>query len=173
MEDDLEARRFRSHNKWLAILATVFLVGLGGTIAVYLMFLRFMLAHPNVDNDMMLRLSVSWLPAIFYMWILWTLRGLFRDLASEGLGFRPPLLKALSRIGWGLMLAAVTTLAMGPLLNVITAPHRIGNFMLFDLPHITLVVVGLALILLARMLKRALKLEAETREMREVLETFI
>ena len=114
----------------------------------------------------------GWLPAVFYLWALWSICELFRGFARGALAFSATV-QVLARVGWGLMLGAVTALVMTPLLVTLPEGERLrGAFALVNVPALTLVVVGLALIALSHMMQRAQALEAEAARLKATLEEF-
>lgn len=159
----MNADAFRRNNlilKWTASLIFVALV------LIMMMFPLSILLSPRMTTALAIRLSVPWLPGLFYVAILWRLRGLFADLAAGGAQFSRRLIDALASVGWLLAAGAVMSLLVNPLLNLLLPPHRIGGLMIFDLPALALVMVGVTLVLLARMLTRAIAMQDE-------LESFI
>jgi len=90
-------------------------------------------------------------PALF-LWALWEATGIFVRM-DRGDAFGPTMVNGMRRLGWGLMLGAWASSIAAPSLI-----HVIGNGFVtmvgarFDLSisNITLAVVGLVLILLAR-----------------------
>ena len=126
-----------------------------------------------MSDERLLRMAVSWLPAVFYIWVLWSIRDLFRALTRGTFGFAN-MIVALARVGWGLMLGAATALIITPLLMMLNENERIrGAFALLNVPALTLVIVGLALIVLSHMMRRALALEAEAARLKATLEEFV
>jgi hypothetical protein len=82
--------------------------------------------------------------------------------------------RALNRVGWALALGATATVLVSPALLALTQrPHAMATFAAVDVPAATLGVVGLALIAVSRMLKRAASLEAEASDLKTVLKDFI
>jgi DUF2975 family protein len=118
------------------------------------------------------RIALTWSPVVFYLWALWTLRTMFSAFASGGLAFQPVVARALSRVGWALALGAATTVATAPIVLSLTSQPRMGGFAVFNLPAITLGVVGLALIAVAALLKRGMALEAEAASLKAELGEF-
>lgn len=167
---DDETLRFRCLNRRLALAATAAIALIALFVALSLLVLA--LGRLRAPETLM-RLALTWSPSAFYLWALWTLRGLFAGLAREGPGLRPAVTTALSRIGWALVGGAVTTFIAAPLVAFIETHHQGGWFGTFNTPALTLCLLGLALVVLARMLRRAAHLETRVEALENVLESFI
>ena len=113
----------------------------------------------------------SWAPAAFYLWAFRAAPS--SALARGGLNFQPLIAQALSRVGWALALGAGVSVAAAPLTLSLGGPHAFGGFAVFDVPALTLGVVGLALIVLANMLRRATAIEAEATKLKATLQEFV
>ena len=168
MSEDNE--QFHRLGKLFTLITTVVLVVIVAMAALYAVAIW---RAGVADPDVLTRLGLSWLPSVFYLWALWTLRGLFANLATSGLKFQPGLTVALSRIGLALVAGGVTTLVTAPIVSLLTRPHHMGGFPIFNVPALVLVMLGIALFVLARMFRRALVLESEARGLRHVLDGFI
>ncbi len=172
MTDDheQEAHRFRSFNRWLAVVAALAIVAIVGVIAITLLVVsRWQSSHPET----LTRLALTWSPSLFYLWAMWTLRGLFSDLSRSGPAVQPAVTRALSRIGLALMGGAALTLITAPFVLAQETPHRAGGFAIFNVPALTLGLLGLALIIVARMLKQAIAAQARVKSLETKLEGFI
>jgi hypothetical protein len=165
---DSGVERFRKLNRRFAIAATVVIAAIAMMMVIYAI-----VALRGLQAPVLLRLALSWSPSLFYLWALWTLRDLFVQLAHSGPGVQFGVTAALAKIGWALMLGSLATLVVTPLINMMTEPHHLGSFPLFDVPALTLGMVGLALLVVAPMLKRALHFEAEAKSLKNVLEGFV
>ena len=126
------------------------------------------------------RLALSLSPAVGYLWALWTLRGMFRALARDGLTFQAAVIDGLDRVGRGLGVGAALSMMEGPVMYFLTRGWRTGGastsiieIMNVNVPALTLVVTSMALTVLARMLGRGARLEAETARLKTVLDDFI
>ena len=170
VSSDGEVVRFRRHNRWLYMAATAVIAAILAIMALTLLIVsHWRMSHP----DAVMRLALAWSPSIFYLAALWTLRGLFAGLARAGLSCQPSLTKALSRIGLALMAGSALTVATAPAILALSHPAPSGWFATFNVPALTLFMLGMALAIIARMLRRAIALEAEADEMKGVLEGFI
>jgi len=168
--NESEIRRFHALNRSFFAAVTVVIVASVAVISVYAVVV---IRGSGLPHAVLIRLLLGWLPCCFYLWALWTLRNLFAQLSRGGPGVPLGVTKALSGIGWALMLGAALTLIVTPWIDRLTKPHRMGNFPRFDLPALTLGMVGLALLVLGPMLKRAIRIEAEAKSLKDVLEGFI
>ena len=162
--------RFQQLNRILA-LATALVIAV--ILLIMVLYVYVIVSRGLTDPDVLLRLGLSWLPALFYLWALWTLRGLFRGLAESGLTLRHGLSAALSRIGLALICGAVATIVTAPVVALLTKPHHLGMFALSDAPALALAMIGVALMVLARVLVQAIKLQGDAHQLRDVLESFI
>ncbi len=169
-ENDVYIARFRSQSRQFQRVASVaFAVILTlAVLTVAVAVARWDAMGPRALS----RLALIWAPAGFYLWALWTLRAMFAGFARGGLAFQPAIARAISRVGWALLLGAATTLATSPLVLALTVPHRMGGFAAINLPALTLGVVGLALIAVAAMMRRGMALEAQTASLKATLDEF-
>ncbi len=166
----MDEDRFRKRSRWFMRATTAIMAAIIAFAALYAwVIVRAQLTDP----DVLWRLGLSWLPSVFYIWALWTLRGLFAGLSGEGLRFQSGLMTSLARIGWALVAGGLTTIVTAPMISTLTKPHHMGGFAVFDVPALVLVMLGVALIILARMVRQALALQAEAGKLRNVLEGFI
>jgi hypothetical protein len=118
------------------------------------------------------QLPLAWLPALFYLWALWSARQMFREFSRGGFVFGAVVSAALGRIGWALALGAGAALVIVPV-RLAMGMQVVGGFALFNAPALTLGIVGLALIAMARMMRRAAALEAKVASLNAVLSDFI
>ena len=85
MDDPAEV--FQRRNRRFLIAANVVLAAIAAVIVLTLIVL--LTRGPTMRVASIERLALSWAPAAFYLWALWTLRGLFAALARGGLNFQP------------------------------------------------------------------------------------
>lgn len=108
-----------------------------------------------------LRVVVA-LPAVGYLWALWSAQRALGDLAA-GRTFQPTVSRAMRHIGAGVLAGAlVETFAMTNLMRMILGGT--GSYLYFNLSAIVLGVVGAALILLARLVDEARAMQVELDE---------
>lgn len=166
-----ESERYRRRSRWL-MRGTSLVIGL--ILLVAALYVYVVLRAQLDDPQVLLRLTLSWLPSVFYLWALWILRGLFAALAGDGLRLEPGIGKAMARIGVTLMAGGATTLLTAPLVGLLARqPHKMGSFPLLNVPALVLMMLGLALLLLARLLRQGVALQAEAGRLRDELQGFI
>jgi hypothetical protein len=114
---------------------------------------------PRALLDLTLEYLLRISPGVFYLLALWAVRRTFGEL-SHGRLFQPALARGLRDVG--------SNLAWGAGMDVLGAPVLLrwvegvpGSVLHFNTAAIALGVVGLALALLARLLKRAADMQAE------------
>lgn len=102
------------------------------------------------------------LPAIGYLWALWSAQAALGALAA-GRTFHPVVARALRNIGIGVLIGALLQVfAVVNLLRVVFDGR--GSYLYFDLSAIVLGVIGAALILVSRLVDRARALQSELDE---------
>jgi hypothetical protein len=125
-----------------------------------------MLAGPDAaalgpGQRWLLRLIVA-LPAVGYVWALWSAQRALGDLAA-GRTFQPTVSRAMRHIGGGVLVAAlIEVVALPNLIRLVTAGA--GSYLYVDLSAIVLGVVGAALVLLAHLVDGARAMQAELDE---------
>lgn len=159
---------FRRHCRTLQIMATGVFVCLALVLAFP--YLLIPLAHVAMteaatasgQRQLLLGL-VQVSPGICYLWALWAMRRALGSLAAGQL-FQPTVARALRQIGGGVIAGAMISIfAVTNISRVIV--HGRGGFAYFDMSGIVLVMVGAALIMLARLVDQARRLEAELDDM--------
>jgi len=169
---DIALADFRRRNRLFAAIATAAIAVIAGIMALTLLVV--ITRWDALADQTLRRLALTWAPTPFYLWALWSLRGMFGAFARAGLSFQPALAGALVRIGWGLLLGALTTLVASPFVLAMRAPRGMtGGFATFNVPAFTLGIVGLALIATARILRHGARIEAEAASLRAELEEFV
>lgn len=136
----------------------------GGVIAllicVYVVAFTSLLAKTDTLRP---GLVLNLIPAIFYLWALFAVRRVFLALSQDVRSRYESVADALSRIGWGLMLGAASTAI--PILNLFWQPKQGGgNLIAIVAPSLTIFVLGLALTVLAPLLRQAADIETELKE---------
>jgi len=107
-------------------------------------------------------LGVQALPALGYLWALWSVQRALGDLAL-GRIFHPTLARALRHIGIGVLAGSLLKVFAVTNLTRLLIEVR-GSYAYFDLSAIVLGVVGAALVLLARVVDEARLVQAELDE---------
>jgi hypothetical protein len=105
--------------------------------------------------------AVYWFPSLFYVWALIAIRRTFRDIGRGAL-FGPSIARGLRHVGWALLIGgAVNSFIIGVVHNSYvpqgfsTGDTHAFRGLSFDPAYIMLVLIGLALLLLARLIKAA------------------
>lgn len=102
-------------------------------------------------------------PGVCYLWALWAIRRALDDMATGQL-FQPTVARALRQVGGGVIAGALISIFVVTNISRMIV-HGHGGFAYFDLSGIVLVIVGAALILLARLVDQARKMERELDDM--------
>ena len=118
---------------------------------------------PMTDSQRLWLTGVQGLPALGYLWALWSVQRALADLA-RGRTFHPTVARAMRHIGVGVLLGAL--LEVFVVINLVRwVLDARGSYLYFDLSAIVLGVVGAALFLLARLVDQARAVQAELDEM--------
>jgi hypothetical protein len=165
-----QTTQFRRRARQFRLAATLAIAAIAGVILLTLIVI---LTRWNAFGDTALvRLALTWTPAIFYLWALWALRSMFAAFAGAGPAFTPIVANALTNIGWALLSGAAVTLVLAPFVLTLAHSHAMGGFAIFNVPALTIAIVGLALIATAHMLRRAAEIEAQAAALKSELEEF-
>ncbi|MDT9600707.1 hypothetical protein [Sphingosinicella rhizophila] len=165
----------RQHSLWLARF-TLFLLA-GTAFALLLPTLVLLAVHAASEGTWprLLGWSIETaLPSIFYLYALWAIRITFRDYAAQGL-FGPTLAIGCTRAGAALALGAVASAIVAPnLLRLLEPGGSWANpgFVRFDSAYLAVGVVGIAITLLGRLLRRAVEVQREAAQLRRELQDF-
>ena len=122
---------------------------------------------------------LRWSPSILYLYSLWSIRQGFKDFAIGGV-LGPAIAAGCFRAGIALALGASLSAVGVPNLARILIDRglidpSIGLFhgvLVFDTAYLAVGVVGLALMLLGRLLRRASEIQAEAAALRNELDEF-
>jgi hypothetical protein len=106
--------------------------------------------------------AVQSLPAIGYLWALWSVQRALGDLAA-GRIFHPTLARALRHVGIAVLVGSLLKVFVVINLTRLLLDVR-GSYLYFDLSAVVLGVVGAALVLLARVVDEARLVQAELDE---------
>ena len=107
--------------------------------------------------------TIWWLPAVFYLFAVWSIGRAMGDLAKGRL-IQPTLASALRRVGIALGVGGVTSVFLVLNLMRLVGAAR-GGYLHFDVPGMTLGMIGGALYLLGRVVDQASRVQAELDEM--------
>ncbi|HEY0026802.1 MAG TPA: DUF2975 domain-containing protein [Allosphingosinicella sp.] len=127
----------------------------------------------------LIRAAVIWSPSIFYLYALWAVRSAFRDFATGGV-FGPAIARGCTRAGVALAIGATLSAVGVPnLMRILHAqnlversPSEFTGVLIFDTAYLAVGVVGLALVLLGGLLRRAVEIQGEAAAMRSELDEF-
>jgi hypothetical protein len=167
----------RRQSLWLSRLTAVLF---GATAALIGFTLAVSALGPAATPDLLPRLLVRWSPTFFYLYALWAIRGTFRSFGRGG-----ELGAAVARgcIRAGFALAAGATLSAVGVPNLIRILDTLGlvarrpgewaGFLHFDVAYLAVGVVGLAMVLLGRLLGWAGELQREAAALRDELGEFL
>lgn len=156
-------RRMCGQFRWLAVFMVV---SVGGVIAfmtlVYPVLWAFAFkTHPRAPN--MLTFTVWSLPAICYLFGVWSIGQALGDIAKGRL-IQATLPSALRRVGISLGVGGVISVFVVTNLMRLVGGAK-GGYLHFDVGGMTLGMIGGALFLLGRVMDQALKAQAELDEM--------
>ena len=172
--------KLRQHSRWLARLSLFLLVATALVIVVPTVLALSMVSGRGGNWTTLLGWSlVTWLPSVFYLYALWAIRSAFSHFAKGGT-FGPAIARGCTRAGWALAIGGTLSAVGVPniyrLLQLQGFPggpiQRIGTVLHFDTAYLAVGVVGLALILLGRLLARAAELQGEAARLRGELDEF-
>jgi hypothetical protein len=156
---------FRRHCRALRLATQVVFYGLVLLVLSGAAGLPFFPNGAKLPADFPTRLAlyvVQALPALGYLWALWSGQRALGDLAA-GRIFHPTVARALRHIGIGVLAGSLFKVFAVTNLTRLFIDMR-GSFAWFDLSAIVLGVVGAALVLLARVIDQAREVQAELDE---------
>jgi hypothetical protein len=149
--------QLRRHSLWLSRL-TLFLLVATALVTVAPVLIGFALAPARGLPPALAFTAVLWMPVPFYLYALWAIRGAFRGFAAGGT-FGPAIAAGCTRAGFALAIGGTLSAVGVP--NVMRVLHGQGSVLVFDVAYLAVGVVGLAMILLGRLLSRAAAIEDE------------
>ncbi|HYJ52289.1 MAG TPA: hypothetical protein VEW04_03870 [Allosphingosinicella sp.] len=149
--------QLRRHSLWLSRLTLVLLVATA-LVTVAPVLIGFALAPARGLPPALAFTAVLWMPVPFYLYALWAIRGAFRGFAAGGT-FGPAIAAGCTRAGFALAIGGTLSAVGVP--NVMRVLHGQGGILSFDVAYLAVGVVGLAMILLGRLLARAAAIEDE------------
>ena len=152
-----DADQLRRHSLWLSRL-TLVLLTVTALVTVLPVAIGFGLAPVRGLPPPLAWAALTWLPVPFYLYALWAIRAVFRAFAAGGT-FGPAIASGCRRAGWALALGGALSALGVP--NLMWLVYGRGGPLQFDVAYLAVGVVGLALILLGRLLARARALEDE------------
>jgi hypothetical protein len=156
---------FRRHCRLLRLATQVVFYGLALLVLSGAAGLPFFPNGAKLPDDFPTRLAlfgVQALPAIGYLWALWSVQRALGDLGA-GRIFHPTVARALRHVGIGVLAGSLLKVFAVTNLTRLFIEMR-GSLAWFDLSAIVLGVVGAALVLLARVIDQAREVQAELDE---------
>jgi hypothetical protein len=124
--------------------------------------------------------ALYWTPAPFYLWALWAIRRTFRDIAA-GAAFSPAVARGLRHLGLANVLGGALSLVMVPILKLarrgdhVAAMERLASIDFDDAlmwTYLMLVFLGISLLLLSRLITRAVAFRARNEALERELKEF-
>ena len=158
--------RFRRKCRQFRGLAVFMVVSVGGLLVMtgwgrpLLLWLR---GEDPVPTRFVLAWTISSLPAACYLTAVWSIGRSMGDLAKGRL-IQPTLASALRRVGIALGVGGVISVFVVMNLMRLAGLAR-GGYLHFDVPGMTLGMIGGALYLLGRVVDQASRVQAELDEM--------
>jgi hypothetical protein len=134
----------------------------------------------SAERGFLLVQALYWSPAPFYLWALWALRRTFRDVAA-GAAFTPAVARALRRLGLANVVGGSLGLFMVPILKLarrgahVAAMERLASIDFDDVlmwTYLMLIFMGITLLLLSRLMTRAVAFRARNEALERELEGF-
>lgn len=168
----------RRQSRWFGRLTLVLLVLTALVVLIPTIMAGVVLARRDGPlTDLLAWSALTWSPTIFYLYALWMIRGAFSGFAAGGV-FGPAVAAGCARAGAGLALGGTMSAVGVPnlywMLGLPGTPggpvQRIGSVLHFDTAYLAVGVVGIALMLLGRLLARATELQAEAARLRGELD---
>src|SRR5688572_24307001 len=156
---------FRRHCRLLRLATQIVFYGLALLVLTGAAGLPYFPNGAKLPENFLHRLAlfaVQALPAIGYLWALWSVQRALGDLAV-GRIFHPTLARALRHIGIGVLVGSLLKVFAVINLTRLLLDVR-GSYLYFELSAIVLGVVGAALVLLARVVDEARQVQAELDE---------
>lgn len=173
-----DLKRLRSASRHFAAAALVMTALL--LIAVAGMVIEQARNPANARPELLILRTIYVLPALFYFWALLALWRTFRDIGG-GATFEPAISRGLRQLGWALLGSGVASAFLVPLIAITilraarangTVPPG-GHHGHVDAAHLMLVLVGIAILLVARLFAMAAQYRARKDELETELSEFL
>ena len=135
------------------------------------------LRAPSGDvHELTLLHAFYWFPSLFYLWVLVAVRRTFADIA-RGAMFGPSIERGLRHLGWGLIGGGFLSTILAPWVRSGPLPMSYvdGRTQIFgiDDADLVLALVGVAVLLVARLLSRAARTHARSIALEAELKGFV
>ena len=171
--------QLRRHSVWLARLTLFLFVATFSILVLTAIGIGTGGGRGGQAGSVAWRLGIYWSPTLFYLYALWSIRRAFGAFGKGGV-FGPAMAAGCTHAGWALAVGAGFSAVGVP--NLMRALHaagliegglgRFGAVLQFDTAYLAVGVVGLALVLLGRLLGRAAELQSEAARLRAELGEF-
>ncbi|HEY8591499.1 MAG TPA: hypothetical protein VIL42_01395 [Sphingomicrobium sp.] len=174
----VDIERLRRQSRWFAQLTLTLLVLTALVIVVPTAIGLAVLERRGGPSMQLLAWSLlTWAPSVFYLYGLAAIRGAFASFAAGGV-FGPAIASGCTRAGAavaaGATMSAVGVPNLYRILDLRGMPggsmQHVGSVLHFDTAYLAVGVVGLALILLGRLLARAAELQGEAARLKGELD---
>lgn|GEM_PF-2622607 len=136
-------------------------------------------ALPGGASEALLSAALFWLPGFFFLWGLWAIWRIFKGI-SRGDLFGPAIGAGLTQLGWALLGGGAASAVAVPnllrwsieagLVSGITRKHQ--GILHFDMAYVMLVLLGGAILLLGKLIRRAGEYRAESVKLQAELDEF-
>jgi hypothetical protein len=160
-------QRLRAQSRMFARGTTLLILVLCFGIAVC--FSTALMAPARDVHRLTLLHTLYWFPSLFYLWVLVAIRRTFADIAA-GAMFGASIERGLRHLGWGMVAGGIAGTILAPWVRSAPLPAGMvdGRTQIFGIDDADLVIalIGLAVLLLARLLSVA----ARTQERSDALE---
>ena len=147
-------------------------------LAVAISIARTLAAPAQDQPELSILHGIYWMPTFFYLWAALAIRRTFSDVA-KGAIFAPAVATGLRRVGWALILGGALNSITIRIVQSASLPRgfSFGDAYAFrgtkvDAAYFTLVIVGLALLLLGRVLQAAAELQQRSERLQAELDEF-
>lgn len=170
--DAISRSRLQQHSRWLTRIADFMLAG---TFAALLLPTLFLLTKSPAAEVLRGELVVHWLVPLPYLFAVFAIRQAFAAYASGGV-LGQVMVKACRHAGGALAVGAgISAFGMPLLLRwFATSAHPMSRtVMVFDVAYVAIGVVGLALVLLGGLIRRAIDVQDRVHALEHELEEFV
>lgn len=170
--DATSSSPLRQHSRWLARIADFMLAG---TVAALVLPTLFVLTRQSAADVLRGELVVHWLVPLPYLFAVFAIRQAFAAYARGGV-LGPLMVRACRHAGGALAVGAGISAFGMPLLVrwFATGAHPMSRtLMVFDVAYVAIGVVGLALVLLGGLIKRAIDTQERAAALEHELTEFV
>lgn len=170
--DALDRRRLQQHSRWLTRIADLMLAG---TLAALVLPALVALRQAPAADVLRGELVVHWLVPLPYLFAVFAIRQAFAAYGRGGV-LGPVMVRACQHAGAALAVGAAISAFGLPLLVrwLGTTRHAMsGTVMVFDVAYVAIGVVGLALVLLGGLIRRAIEVQARVDALEHELTEFV